>query len=195
MTLGLSGLDALAMCSLLQRREITIRQCFGDYFVNLIGIERIYNRMLLVRPEDVNWSYEKENQDVTIDPRRVSFPVYWGVDRKDRPFIIVKTDYFIEGKIVQLALVIFKKYIEADGLKKTGLSLKCPETQQTVYVPSENLYATSLRNIGTDGNVYLTPNRLRAKQGMTPRQMQLIIDLIDGQKIELADGDYIRKSV
>lgn len=195
MAIGLSGLDALALCSFLQQREILIRQCFGDYFVNLVSIDRIYHRMVLVRPEDVNWNYDTVKHDEAIDPRRLPFPVCWGVDQMDRPFIIIKADYSIDRKIVQIALVIFKRYLAGDGLKGTGLSLYCPETEKTVYICSENLYATALKNLGTDGNVYFTPNRLRAKQGMTPRQIQLIIELIDGQKIELEDGDYIRKSV
>lgn len=176
-----------------QRLDIEIYRHFGDYFVTFVGIQAIRD-MDFVKAEDVNLHHDSKNHNAKVDPKTLHSPLCWGIDGKQRAFIIIKVDYSMEGKIVQIAIVFFKKHLETENVKNSGIRLKCPVSSETAYVRSENLFVSSLRNKGSDKETYLTPYKIRGKEGMTPDQLQLLVDLIDGKQIDLDAGNFIRKS-
>lgn len=177
----------------LLRQDIEILQQFGSCFVKLVLFQRIAC-MSLIKVEDIDVEYNVENHSEKIDPRKLYVPLIRGIDKNDRPFILIKADYSIGGKTVQIALAIFKKYAWTDPIKGTGLSLTCPETLNTVFVRSGDLYVTSVKNLGSDGEMYLTPSRIYARHGMSFEQIRLMVRLLDGETIDLQDGDSIKMS-
>lgn len=155
---------------IVKQMDAQICDQYGEYFVNLIGLENI-RKIPVVKAQEVG--LDNPEKDLCIDLSKVQFPVCRGLDGANRPFIIMKADYFVMKKTVQIALMVFKRYsIDYNG-KKDGYY--------------GNNYVTSLRNVGSDGEIYYTPHKIYSGGGMSTKQIAQIRDLLEGKRVDVRD--------
>lgn len=176
---GLSSLVSVANSEQLKRQE-KIKDIYGQWFCNLVGMDRLYNLPEVTASQltlDIDTKYPQ--QRVLPSHLNASTAVR-GIMGKEsaRPFVAVKIELLdpTTQKVVNVVVeVIFKRYcLHGDGGKGRWM---------------ESNYVTALCNTAENAKVY--SSMLYSGGGMSSDQVTALGAILEGKTIKAPIGDYL----